>query len=128
MTRKIFQANGADTFYSFHHSFLFSVAKEGTRFGAHGDWVTQSLLQTFTEGVSCSVNERKHLLLWSFQSSHRLKLITDCDSCLHRCVQGAGMTLCGGGVGEGVSDCTGRREGEKTQSFEGSGWFGKREE
>lgn len=55
------------------------------------------------------------------------ELITDCDSCLHRCVQGARMTLCVG-VGEGVSDCTGRREGEKPQSFEGSGWFGKGEE
>lgn len=49
----------------------FFVAKQGTRFGVYGDVVTHSLLQTFTEWLSCFMNERKHLPLWSFQSSHR---------------------------------------------------------
>lgn len=52
---------------------------------------------TYLYGASSPVTE---LTKW---------LTTDCDSCVNRFVQGAKVTLC-----VGVSDCTGRRDGEKT--------------
>lgn len=55
---------------SFLH--IFSIVRDGTRFGVYGDTLIVSPLQTFTKCISCLVNKRKFLLSWSFQSSHRI--------------------------------------------------------